>query len=156
MRGNNSVADLLDTVDGILIEDADFTEREAVMVIDPEGDLFAVEFAAQLFPAPEVKLEAENTQGKDPRQVTNFARDKLNRSVALRVNPAIKQINIFGGAVIDTLRRLVRSQRQVEDAVRRLSRKSRKDDAALLKRIEELESQVNDLRSQLGRNTRRD
>lgn len=151
MRGTNSVADLLDTVEGILDEDRDFTDREPVMIIDPDGDLFAVEFAAQLFPAPEVGLETDRGQARDPRQVSNFARDKLNRAIALRVNPAIARINVFGGAVVDSLRRLARSQRHIEDAVRRLSRKTRREDAELRIRIEMLESEIADLKAGLGR-----
>lgn len=151
MRGNNSVADLLDTIEGILEEDGNFTDREPVMVIDPDGDLFAVEFAAQLFPAPEVRLEEGQGQTRDPRQVSNFARDKLNRAIALRVNPAIERINIFGGAVIDSLRRLARSQRHVEDAVRRLAKSTHRENAELQDRIAKLESEVSSLRTELGR-----
>lgn len=147
MRGNNSVADLLDTVGGILDEDRDFTDREPVMVIDPDGDLFAVEFAAQLFPAPEVRPEPDQGQRRDPRQVSNFARDKLNRAIALRVNPAIERINVFGGAVVDSLRRLAKSQRHVEEAVRRLSRKTHRENAELRTRIEKLEGEIADLKA---------
>lgn len=150
MRGTESVADLLDTVEGILDEDRNFTDREPVMIIDPNGDLFAVEFAAQLFPAPEVKLEASRGQKPDPRQARNFAREKLNRAIALRVNPAIERINFFGGAVVDSLRRLAKSQRQVEDAVRRLSRKTHRGNAELRNRIERLEDEIANLKAMRG------
>lgn len=147
MRGNNSVADLLDTVEGILDEDRDFTDREPVMIIDPDGDLFAVEFAAQLFPAPGIELESQHVQPRSPRQAANFARDKLNNAIALRVNPVLERINIFGGAVVDSLRRLARAQRHAEDAIRRLSRKTHKENAELRMRIEKLEGEIADLKA---------
>lgn len=146
MRGNNSVSDFVETVHDILELDRDFTQREAVMIVDPEADLFAIEFAAQLFPAPEVPLASRSLDPKKPRRWGDLARVRLNRSIGLRINPAIERINIFGGAIIDTLRRIGRSHRELEDSVRRLSKTFYEKNQELSRRIAALETEIRNLK----------
>ncbi len=148
MRGVNPVPDYLETVAGILEHDRDFTDREPVYSLDPEGSLFWIDRPASHLPIESVVAEPP-LRGRSIKWPVRYARYRVNRSLATRANPFIGEVNAFGELALETLRQMASAHRRLEDHVRRLAQRSNSQYRHLAARIDELEAAVADLRGRL-------
>lgn len=145
MRGVNPVPDYLDKVAGILADDRNFTDREPVYTLDPEGSLFWVDRPAAILPIGAVVPKPPEGQ-ISPNWPGRYARYRLDRAVALRINDVIGDFNAFGDLALETIRQLAEAHRHLEDELRRLAQKNSREQRELLDEIAVLRSEVSALR----------
>ncbi|MER3396179.1 MAG: hypothetical protein C4318_04335 [Acidimicrobiia bacterium] len=145
MRGVNQVSDFLEEIGEILEHEPNFTERDPVYLLDPTGTEFGIEMALSVPQVPRLHQESvfEHSPIKDP---VMFLRRLVNRTVSLRVNPLVDQINesiaVSTGALAESLRRIARSHRHLEARVAALARERHSLAGSAGDRITALEQKV--------------